>query len=253
MAFLRGNRRPSSPDTPATPATYLYEMHQHTAGPSACGVDDPIQTVRALKEAGFAGMVLTNHFYHGNSGIRRHQSWEDFVRPYEEAYRLAKAEGERLDFDVLFGMEEGVGGQGKEVLLYGITPDFLYAHPELRDGGDEPTHLQRLYTLVHEAGGLLYQAHPFRVRDYIPRPWEELPAEFLDGVEAYNACNSPVENARAVAMARQKGLAMIAGSDAHTGSQTNRYGLAFSDRLRTEAELAQHLRENTYELYIPDV
>ncbi len=247
MAFFKKKSTP-----PETPASYLYEMHQHTVGSSGCGVDDPVTVVRQLKADGFAGMVLTNHFYHGNTAVSRHQAWEDFVRPYEQEYLLAKAEGDRLDFDVLFGVEEVVGGRAKEVLIYGITPAFLYAHPELREGGDEATHLERVTTLVHEAGGLVYQAHPFRVRDYIPCPWEELPAQWLDGVEGYNACNSPVENTRAVAMAEKKDLPLIAGSDAHTAVQAVRCGVLFPCRATDEAALVALLRECNYELYVDE-
>lgn len=222
---------------------YLYEMHQHTAGCSACGVADPAGVVRQIRQAGFAGVVLTNHFYHGNTGIRRNQPWEDFVMPYVEAYEIARQEGERLDIDVLFGLEENIG-DAKEVLLYGITPEFVLSHPELRDGG-----LANIAALVHEAGGLVYQAHPYRVRDYIPRPWEDIPAQFLDGVEVYNACNSPVEDARALLLAQREGLLRCAGSDAHTECFEGRFGIACAHRIRTEAELAQVLRDGDHELY----
>ena len=232
---------------------YIYEMHQHTAGCSACAHADPAETVRALKAEGFAGMVLTNHFYHGNTGINRHLPWEDFVRPYEEAYLAALAEGEKLDFDVLFGIEEGLtnpdtgGYSGKEVLLYGITPAFLYAHPELRDA-DLPV----ISRLVHEAGALVVQAHPFRVRDYIPEPWKELPASYLDGIETYNASNGALENARAEAFAEREGLFAVAGSDAHGEHFPHRYGIACEHRLTDEAALAATLRDGDYSLYIPE-
>lgn len=247
MALFRRNE---IHPTAAASAGFLYEMHQHSARCSACGRDDVRDVVRQLKKEGYAGMVLTNHFYHGNTALRRQQAWEDFVWPYEEDYLQAKAEGDRLDFDVLFGIEEVVGYGWKEVLVYGITPSFLYDHPELAEGGEETEHLARLTALVHEAGGVVFQAHPFRVRDYIPRPWEELPAELLDGVEGYNACNSPMENARAVAMAQQKGLLVIAGSDAHTAVQQERYGLLFDRRIKDEAALADSLRQEAYTLYL---
>ncbi len=225
---------------------FIYEMHQHTAGCSACGIGDPADTVRALHRDGFAGMVLTNHFYHGNTGITRRQPWADFVRPYEEAYLEAKAEGERLGVDVLFGLEEGVG-QGKEVLLYGITPAFVYAHPELRDAG-----LADISRLVREAGGLVFQAHPFRVRDYIPDPAATLPVELLDGMETDNACNGEVENRRAQLYARQHGLRCCAGSDAHTADFPDRFGIAVERRITTETELAAVLRSGAYTLYLGD-
>ncbi len=225
---------------------FLYELHQHTAGVSACAYDTPEKTVRALKRAGYAGMVLTNHFYHGNTGVRRQQAWEDFVRPYELAYEKAKKAGDKLDFDVLFGLEEGIGG-GKEVLLYGITPQFLYDHHELRHGD-----LDSLSTLVRQAGGLVVQAHPFRVRDYIRAPWEELPADRLDGVEVYNACNDDLSNLRANQYASTHGLIPIAGSDAHTAEAPQRAGILCAHRLRTGEQLVDTLRSGHYELYIPD-
>ena len=234
------------PEDSTKPTTFLYEMHQHTAGCSACGMDKPEKTVQALHAAGFTGMVLTNHFYHGNTGIKRHQPWEDFVAPYEEAYERAKEVGDELGFHVLFGVEEGVGG-GKEVLLYGITPAFLYEHPELQDRGTTEERLERLAGLVHDAGGLLYQAHPFRVRDYINRPHEALPTQYLDGIEAYNACNSDIENARAAAFAQEQGLACIAGSDAHTAKHP-RFGVVFDHPIETEAQLVAALQQQNYTL-----
>lgn len=227
---------------------FLYEMHQHTAGCSACGITTPADMIKALKDDGFSGTVITNHFIHGNTGINRNLPWEDFVRCYEEDFLEAKAIGDSLDFDVLFGIEEGVGG-GKEVLLYGITPEFLYAHPELAKNDREGGGLAMISRLVREAGGLVFQAHPFRVRNYIPCPWEELPAEYLDGVEAYNACNSALENARAEIFATQHGLPMCAGSDSHIAEFIDRFGIECSHRIRTEAELADVLRHNDYTLH----
>lgn len=221
-------------------------MHQHTALASACAQVTPEEMVRGLKKKGFAGVVMTEHFYHGNTAVRRHQAWEDFVRPYEEAYERARREAEKLDFDVLFGIEEGIGG-GKEVLIYGITPAFLYAHPELRDA-----RLPEIAALVRAAGGLVVQAHPFRVRDYIRAPWEELPVEYLDGVEVHNACNDPLSNARAQALADKHDLIAIAGSDSHSIDSLGCAGIASETRIRTETELTTVLRDGAYELYIEE-
>lgn len=221
-------------------------MHQHTVTASACAHETPEEVVRGLKKAGFAGVVLTDHFYHGNTAVRRHQAWEDFVRPYEQAYERAKKAAEKLDFDVLFGIEEGVGG-GKEVLLYGITPAFLYEHPELRDA-----RLPEISALVRAEGGLVVQAHPFRVRDYIRAPWEELPAEHLDGIEVHNACNDDLSNLRAQALAERHELIAVAGSDAHTPQTRGLAGIVSEQRICTERELVATLRDGEYELYIPE-
>ena len=226
---------------------FIYEMHQHTAGVSACAHDTPEQVVRGLKNAGFSGMVLTNHFYHGNTGVRRQLPWEDFVHPFVQAYEQAKKAAKALDFDVLFGLEEGIG-DGKEVLLYGITPEFVYAHPEMRD-----TRLPELSAMVRAAGGLVVQAHPFRVREYIRAPWEELPVAYLDGVEVHNACNDDLSNVRAGAFCQANGLIAVAGTDAHESDFMGRAGIACDTRLCSEQTLVQVLRDGDYELYIKNI
>ncbi len=232
---------------------FVYEMHQHTAGPSDCGQIDPAGAVNALRASGFAGMVLTNHFIHGNTGIRRNLPWADFVYPYEEAYCEAVKAGRRCGFDVLFGMEETVL-PGKEVLLYGITPALFYDHPELRDAKLEGGlgYLRYLSGLVHDAGGLVYQAHPYRVRAYIPDPWNPLPPEYLDGVETDNRHNSQLENSRALAFAEENGLLCCAGTDDHVGETETRYGIVTEERVADNETLVRILRDSHFELYVPE-
>lgn len=226
---------------------YLYEMHQHTNACSACGAIAPEELVQEMKNIGYAGMVITEHFYHGNTAIRRNMPWADFAAAYEECYLRAKAVGDRLDFDVLFGIEEGIGN-GREALLYGLTPQFMYDHPELRE-----CDLPYLSRIVREAGGLIFQAHPFRVREYIPRPWEALPSEYFDGAEIYNACNPLLDNLRAVNWAKENNLPPIAGSDRHYMGHCEKFGILVPHRIHTEAELAQVLHSGEYELNIPGV
>ena len=48
-------------------------------------------------------------------------------------------------------------GSGKEVLTYGINLDFLLAHPNI-----DVAPIKDYCDAVHEAGGFISQAHPFR-------------------------------------------------------------------------------------------
>lgn len=223
---------------------FIYEMHQHTWPCSHCGHAEPVKLVNALKERGFAGLVITNHFFRGNTGIDRELPWADFVKAYEDDYLALKKAGDEIDFDVIFGVEEHIGNS-KEILLYGITPEFLYAHPELR-GGDLETYSKA----VRGFGGLVFQAHPFRNRDYIEDPDEKLPVELLDGFEAYNVNNKGDENPRAEKYAEEHGLLMSAGSDAHYENQQVRYGIACERRIKDSFELAEVLRSGDYKLYL---
>ncbi len=228
---------------------YLYDLHQHTMDGSLCGIDDPVSIVRAYARDGWAGFVLTDHFIHGNTRVRRNMPWADIVRAYERSYEVAYAEGQRLGVDVIFGIEEGVG-DGKEVLLYGITPQWLYDHPELQNSRAHGGGLPLISALAHEADALVVQAHPYRVRDYIPRPWEEIDLTLLDGIEVHNACNTDMENLRAWRLAEQHDLLMTAGSDAHTADFPARAGIAVEHRIPDAATLAATLRSGDYELYI---
>ena len=223
---------------------FYYELHQHTKPVSACAGSSPAETARGVKADGFHGVVLTNHFYHGNTGVQRSLPWADFVRAYEEDYLAAKAEGEKIGVDVLFGIEEGVG-DGKEVLIYGITPAVIAAHPEWRDGD-----LNTIAAIVHEAGGLVIHAHPFRTRSYINRPWEPIPAACLDGYEVANACSEDIANQRTALTFEGTGAILTAGSDAHSANfpYSRRFGIAVEERITDEAQLAAVLRGGNYRI-----
>lgn len=222
---------------------YRYEMHQHTTPCSACGHADPTELVRKLKEQGYAGCVLTDHFYHGNTGIDRSLSWIEFCRPYEENYIKAKAEGDKLGIDILFGLEEHVG-EGKEVLLYGITPEFMYKHPELRDGG-----LETVYRAAKGFGAVVIQAHPFRARDYIPEPDKRLEPDFLDGYELINICNRAEDNEKALKLLSDSGKIFTSGSDCHTNEMEVRGGIETDFRITDEIMLAEVLKSGNYYLF----
>ena len=120
------------PQRDAGAYTYRYEMHCHCNWCSACAHSSPQAMAQAYYQAGYAGMVLTDHFLSGSTAIDRSLPWKDKVEAYWRAYEAARdwARGRSRDFTVLFGLEHQYGG-GKEVLTYGIDLDFLLAHPDL--------------------------------------------------------------------------------------------------------------------------
>ena len=102
--------------------------------------------------------------------------------------------------------------------------------------------------MVHEAGGLVYQAHPFRERYYITRPGPLECLEELDGIEVYNAGNKPCENQLAAELAERKSLACVAGSDGHSCDSCGRAGIISEERIRTNADLVPVLRSGKYKI-----
>ena len=107
-------------------------MHTHTTPCSKCAPMTHSELIDSLVAGGYNGCVLTNHFFKGNSGIDRNLPWNEFVALYEKDYVECKKAAEKFDLDIIFAIEEHLF-DGLEILCYGITPDFLYQHYELRD------------------------------------------------------------------------------------------------------------------------
>ena len=222
---------------------YKYQLHTHTWPCSACAPMSPAELCQALHEAGYQGAVLTNHFYHGNTGLDRASAWEDFVGAYEVDYQACLEEAKKYDLDILFGIEEGVG-MALEVLCYGITPQVLYKNPQLRD-----CKVEEFWRVMRENGVLLIQAHPFREASYIPEPCV-LPLERIDGVEVYNRGNRTAlmdEKAMEVASSHPC-LIQTSGGDAHRPNEVAFGGIQTTRRLKTLEDLVACLRQKDYRL-----
>lgn len=229
-------------------ASYKYQMHIHTSPCSACGRMSPAELCQALHENGYQGTVLTNHFYHGNSGIDRSEStsWEEFVSAYEKDYLECLEEAKKYDLDIIFSVEE-VLIPGLEILCYGVTPEILYANPELRSCSPE-----RKVEILRQNGVLLIQPHPFREAFYIPNPGP-LPLEFIDGVEVYNRGNGTDEmNKKALDFANEHNLIKTSSADAHSTDRVPCGGIITEKRIKSPQDLVNTLRNGNYTLIIPE-
>ena len=221
---------------------YKYQLHTHTTPPSKCGAMTPRELCEALRDGGYAGAVLTYHFLHGNSGIDRSLPWEEFVYGYEKDYLDALDAAKEFDVDIIFGIEEHVGG-GVEILLYGITPRWLYEHPELREGG-----IEEYKRAAQGQDILIIQAHPYRVRGYITRPGP-LPVDQIDGIEVYNRANQPHENPLAEEFAKEHPhLILTSGADTHNVGTVPFAGIATKARIADEKKLVEILKSGDYKL-----
>ena len=218
---------------------YKYEMHIHTS-PCSGGGSDIRDHIDTLIQKGYSGMVVTNHFYNGDTRIDRSLSWEDFVDAYRQDYLYGLAYAAERDFDLLFGLEEHVG-EGREILIYGITPDLIAAHPELKTF-DPIAYAE----VVHKAGGLIYQAHPYRIAPWITNPGPLDYLDKLDGIEVFNAGNHAPWNKQAQMLADERGLSCTSGSDGHGTDTAGRAGIAAKERIRSNADLARILKSGDY-------
>lgn len=189
---------------------YLYDTHVHTSLGSACGVATGKMQAIAHKEAGYAGMIITEHFFNGNSAVNADMSWEEKVNILCSGYEEAKEVGDRIGLTVLFGWEACFGGI--EFLIYGLDKEWLLGHEEIMDWS-----IEEQYQKITEAGGMVIQAHPYREAWYI-KETRQYP-EYVDGIEMRNSANdnrNPAYNDKAEVLAKKYDFPVTAGSDSHS-------------------------------------
>ena len=172
-------------------SAYIYETHLHTSQASACADTPGREYVRRYMDAGYAGIIITDHFWRGNCAVDRSLPWREFVCRFCEGYEDALNEGIRRGFPVFFGWEETY--EGDDYLIYGLDRQWLLDHPEV-------TRWSRKEQLdeVHRYGGCVVQAHPFRAAWYIRTI--HLAPDLADAVEGDNlagvALDRPLEGIR---------------------------------------------------------
>ena len=223
---------------------FLYETHMHTCLASACGVSTGKEHARFYREAGYTGIIMTDHFFGGNTAINRELPWEERIDLFWRGYEDAKEEGDRIGLDVFFGLEQNYAGD--EYLIYGLTKEYMKAHPEM----EHWTRRQQLDE-VHRVGGCVIQAHPFRMRGYMDRI--RLGTLFCDGIEAANLGNEQIDDARAYRMGRELNLVMTAGSDNHHSPRPGTYGVELEEKLTDIRDYVRViLGRGSIGLYVPE-
>lgn len=216
---------------------YLYETHCHCARGSRCASSSGAELVRSYQAAGYAGLVLTDHFVTGYTAVDLSLPWEDQMHCYYDAYLEAKRLGDSLDFDVLFGIEHACAGG--EFLCYGIDLEFLLRNPDLPS-----LSLEDFVRRAQAYGAVVVQAHPFR---WAP-PGTPLRRDILDGIELFNASNSPWANQAAEEAAF--GICTSGGDIHFAGDERiGQAGLLLPHRVKTAAQLASVLRSGEYRLH----
>lgn len=192
--------------------SYLYETHLHTTQASICAASTGAEQARFYKELGYAGIIVTDHFFGGNCSIPRDLPWRERVELFCAGYEDALAEGQRIGLDVFFGWEQNY--EDDEYLIYGPDKAWLLSHPDV-----EHWSRKRQLEEIHRAGGAVILAHPFRLRRYIR--YVNLGLKYCDGIEIANTGNPPWQDLYALRCAREYGLFATAGSDNHNAAKAD--------------------------------
>lgn len=222
---------------------YKYELHAHT---SECDRDAYLsasELVRLYKEAGYDGMVITDHYIE-----RFYTLWfpeeveglthEQQVTRWLKGFRAAREAGEKIGFTVLPGAEVRFDNGPNDYLLYGLHEDFFYTVPRL----NELNSLEKLLALLPEDTCVVH-AHPFRDDMVVCTPHPD-----LFGMEVFNGGTEEFRNDIARQFAEHYRLAMTSGSDIHDMSRFAKGGIMTQRRIRTPEDLSSVLRSGEYEL-----
>lgn len=209
---------------------YLYDVHVHTSETSQCGKVDAKTAVHMYKNAGYHGLVITDHF-HGDYFNTLAGSWKDRVNEYLRGYRIALQEGEKIGINVILGIELRFEENYNDYLIYGIDEDFLYENEYLYK-----MNIKKFHEYIHGTSIMIYQAHPFRAAVFPEKP------EHLDGIEVYNGNpRHESHNEKAVEYAKKHNLKMISGSDFHQAGDLARGGIVLTAAPKDSMELAKML------------
>lgn len=220
---------------------YLYEPHFHTSEVSTCAHISAKDAVELYKNAGYSGVVVTDHFsqdcfdnkYPGNN-------WKEKIDYFLNGYRTAK-KYETEDFAVILGFEARFENDN-DYLVFGADEEFLYANEWFTK-----MTIKEFKKLAEVNQLTVIQAHPFRIDSNITNP------RYIDGVEIFNG-NRRHDSSNNIAemWAKKHGFVTTSGSDFHEYEDLARGGMEFDNFVRDSKEFRAELLAGRYTLKKPN-
>ena len=215
---------------------YKTELHLHTSPASPCADLTPREVADRYISYGYTTVVVTNH-YSDIVNDCTGETWRERVEYYLRDWRALKEyAGDKLN--VLLGCELRFPQNYNDYLVFGLTEEFLYEHPDLYTSD-----IATFSKFARENGLMLIQAHPFRNGIVIVRP------EYLDGIEVFNGHSGhDSRNQIALAWAKQYGMIPTSGSDFHHPHQSGVGGILTEAPITSMEQLIATLRSGNYTL-----
>ena len=212
---------------------FKTETHLHTREVSSCSLKRARDMIRQYKEAGYSTVFVSDHFQSNSLDVLGDIPWNEKITIFLSGYYKAKYEGDQLGVTVLPAAEFCFADAKNHYLAYGITKEFLCAHPELHKmKGAE------FLALARAEGIFIVHAHPYRDGSQSATP------ELVDAIEVYNA-NPRHEDYSELSLdlAKRYGLPETAGSDAHRDEDIAGSGIETEEEIKTVSDFIRLVKE----------
>lgn len=187
----------------------LIDMHMHEKTHSPDSHMSLTEIIAEAKVKGLDAVCITDH---DNQNIM------------EYAHRVSK----EIDFPIFVGAEI-LTKQG-DIVVFG-----------LEDLPKKMVNAWELLEMVQRAGGIAFSAHPYRKNN---RGLEDLikTVPGLGAVEGFNGSTPRKLNLLACEGAKQRGIPIVASSDAHLSKRVGLFATEFFGRVRDEKDLIEAIK-----------
>lgn len=230
------------------------EIHFHTDESSPCGKVPAAQGIAMFREAGYDGVMVTDHFSRSVlGGCDSGKEWEEIKEHFLTGYRKAKEAGDALGVRVYLGLEIRFPENDNDYLVFGADEGFFDRHPWVYE-----TDIRRFRTIADEEELCVIQAHPFR------GGCSPAPAQYLDGAEYFNGhpghdshnalAQQWIEEVRkhGGADGGQRKFVGTAGSDFHADWHFTGTAICMDHLPEDEKELKRMIAAEEFTLYLPE-
>ena len=210
----------------------LIDMHAHSSAMSPCCRIDREQVVKEAIDIGLDGLILANHYSEAYAELR--PSPKAYAEEFIGEFYLLKEFSEKNGLKAFFAIEVTMERHNNvHMLVYGVDDAFLLSNPELY-----ALTQKELYTLVHENGGYLVQAHPLRKGKNVL-----LDPKYLDGIEIN--CHPKYDSTHfeeICEIAHAHGKFLTCGGDYHADTRRPRCGAYLPDDLSSAKAIIEYLK-----------
>lgn len=216
------------------------ETHCHTLYGSWCGLADSKTIVNRYLDAGYGGVVITNHYYQSAFNNYKGDNKKEKLDFYFSLFEEVKREGEAKGLKVFLGSEIRVENKN-DYLLFGFDRSLFYDNKPLYEFNQK-----EIFDLAEKHGLFLAQAHPFR-DDGVEAVGDP---KYMHGVERFNGHYHHVNNNEKTArFCDENNLIGLSGTDFHTPIQPITAGIFVPDNIDNETQLVECLFNRNFTLY----